>query len=170
MQWVEAMMDYYEVNSSIEPIRIRLRKAKAQLEAATKDLAETEETLKKLSEELEKLGKEKAEKDEDLQRLTEEKEILERRLRAAQKLIEGLGEEKERWGLESEQLIIDKEKLFGDCLLASAFLSYSGPFNFDFRQEMVFNNWKNDLKEKEIPHKEDFKLPTLLTDDVETSR
>ena len=66
MQWVEAMLNYYEVNSSIEPTRIRLRKAKASLEAATKDLAETEETLNKLSAELEKLGKEKAEKDEDL--------------------------------------------------------------------------------------------------------
>jgi len=48
---------------------------------------------------------------------------------------------------------VDKVKLIGDCLTASSFLSYSGPFNFILRQKMVFDCWKADLNEKELPNK-----------------
>jgi dynein heavy chain len=65
-----------------------------------------------------------------------------------------------------ENFKIDKIKLVGDCLTASSFLSYCGPFNFVLRQKMVFEHWKKDIADKNIPNKEDFKLETFLTDDV----
>jgi dynein heavy chain len=61
----------------------------------------------------------------------------------------------------------DKIKLVGDCLIGSAFLSYCGPFNFEFRHKMIFDKWLGNVKDKELPHKEDFKLDRLLTNDVE---
>jgi len=64
----------------------------------------------------------------------------------------------------------DKIKLVGDCLTASAFLSYCGPFNFVLRQRMLFEHWKNNLVELGLPNKENFKLETFLTDDVEISK
>lgn len=64
----------------------------------------------------------------------------------------------------------DKVKLIGDCLSASSFLSYTGPFNFVLRQKMIFDTWKKDLKDKEIPCNEVMKLDTFLTDEVTTSR
>jgi dynein heavy chain len=69
-----------------------------------------------------------------------------------------------------EALANDKVKLVGDCLTGSAFLSYCGPFNFELRNKMVYEQWKGDLIEKLIPNKEDFRLEKFLTNDVEMSR
>jgi len=38
------------------------------------------------------------------------------------------------------------------------------------REKMIFNDWKPDLIKRQIPCKEEFKLETFLTNDVEVSR
>lgn len=58
----------------------------------------------------------------------------------------------------------------GDCLTGSAFLSYCGPFNSVLRQKMIFDTWKPDIMEKELPCGTDFKLATFLTSEVEISQ
>lgn len=93
-----------------------------------------------------------------------------RKLNAASKLISGLGSEQVRWSADMEKFKVDKIKLVGDCLSASSFLSYSGPFNFILRQKMIFGDWKKDLINKEIPNSDHFKLETFLTDEVIVSR
>lgn len=93
-----------------------------------------------------------------------------RRLNSAAKLITGLGSEQKRWTSDMQNFQEDKVKLVGDCLSASAFLSYLGPFNYALRKRMLFDDWKEDLLEKKIPCNEEFKLEKFLTDDVETSR
>jgi len=66
---------------------------------------------------------------------------MEAKLDLASRLISGLSSENKRWGEESKQLRIDKENLLGDCLLAAGFLSYTGPFTFEFRENMIYNDW-----------------------------
>lgn len=92
------------------------------------------------------------------------------KLNAAEKLINGLEAEKVRWSADCDRLREDKLKLVGDCLTASSFLSYTGPFNFILRQKMIFEKWKTDLKVKEIPNNEVLKLETFLVDEVIVSR
>ena len=62
-----------------------------------------------------------------------EAERCERKLNLAQRLVGALGSELDRWS----QSIIDIGELLnvivGDVLLASAFVSYVGPFNKKFR-------------------------------------
>lgn len=96
--------------------------------------------------------------------------MMTRKLNAASKLISGLGSEQVRWSADMERYKVDKIKLVGDCLSASSFLSYSGPFNFILRQKMIFGDWKKDLINKEIPNSDNFKLETFLTDEVIVSR
>lgn len=59
------------------------------------------------------------------------------RLDLATRLLNALGSEKGRWG----QIIIDKDEeinvIVGDVLIASAFISYIGPFSKGFRDELV---------------------------------
>ena len=69
-----------------------------------------------------------------------------------------------------EQFKVDKLMLVGDCLTASSFLSYCGPFNFVMRKKMLFEHWKKDLVEKELPNSESFSLSSFLSNDVEISR
>jgi hypothetical protein len=73
-------------------------------------------------------------------------------------------------GLDFLVSIEDKIKLLGDCLTASSFLSYTGPFNFILRQKMIFDEWKKDIIAKEIPTNEVLKLETFLVDEVIVSR
>ena len=48
-------------------------------------------------------------------------------------------------------------------LLASAFLSYCGPFNQEFRA-LVLDAWKRELSERKIPFQEKLNLLDMLTD------
>lgn len=51
----------------------------------------------------------------------------------ANRLVNGLADEKVRW---SENVVTFKEEvvtMIGDALIASAFVSYIGPFSFRFR-------------------------------------
>ena len=53
----------------------------------------------------------------------------------------GLAGEKIRWEATAENLEIAMGYLVGDCLVASAFLSYMGPFLSNYRDEMVEKIW-----------------------------
>lgn len=61
-------------------------------------------------------------------------------------------------------------RLLGDCLVSSAFLSYVGAFSWEFRVDMVYTDWVEDLECREVPISDPFKLEELLTNDVEVSR
>ena len=56
-----------------------------------------------------------------------------RRLNLAQRLVKALGSENERWDKAIKDLDVDIKLLVGDVLIASAFVSYAGPFNKKFR-------------------------------------
>ena len=60
-------------------------------------------------------------------------------------------------------------RLLGDCLLGSAFLSYVGAFSWEFRSDLHVE-WFNDLKGKEVPLSDPYKLEDLLTNEVEISK
>lgn len=75
-----------------------------------------------------------------------------------------------RWGQELEELKQRRVRLLGDCLISAAFLSYGGAFSWDFRKEMIYQIWVNDVKGRGIPMSQPFKLESLLTDEVEISR
>ena len=83
----------------------------------------------------------------ELNELQAKADEMTRKLNAAAKLINGLGQEQVRWTSDMEGYKVDKIKLVGDCLTASSFLSYCGPFNFVLRKRMLFDHWKTNLIE-----------------------
>lgn len=54
-------------------------------------------------------------------------------------------------------------RLVGDVLLASGFLSYCGPFNQDFRSQLL-DSWKKELSNRKIPFSQSLNLLDMLTD------
>ncbi len=143
----------------------QLKQKLDEQERAKKGLAETKvelEVLKKKLDELILLNEQK----EQLFKETKEKlESYRKTLSAATELFTGLSSEKVRWSSKKESLGISKEKLIGDCLLASSFLSYSGPFSFENRKQMIYQDWKQDIKDNAIPITEEFNLQSLLVTD-----
>lgn len=61
-------------------------------------------------------------------------------------------------------------RLLGDCLVSAGFLSYEGAFNWDLRNEMVYQTWAQDIMQRGIPLSQPFKVESLLTDEVEISK
>jgi len=55
-------------------------------------------------------------------------------------------------------------------LLGAAFLCYVGAFSWEFRYNLVYTDWLENIKLKNIPYSDPYKLEDLLTNDVEVSR
>jgi dynein heavy chain len=61
----------------------------------------------------------------------------ESKLDLAQRLVNALGSESVRWAQSIVDLEASLKVLIGDVLMASAFVSYVGPFNKKFRVEIM---------------------------------
>lgn len=105
----------------------------------------------------------------DSTRLREETEVMERRLISADKLINGLSSEAVRWKIELDNLKLRRICLLGDSLISAAFMSYVGAFSGSFRNWMIYQDWSVDVKTREIPITDGFKVEHLLTDYVKIS-
>ncbi|XP_054248884.1 dynein axonemal heavy chain 10 [Indicator indicator] len=170
LKFVEAVMSYCDVVKEVKPKREKVARLERNYYLSKRELEKIKTELATIQEELKALGNKYEEAIRERQQLLEEAKIMERRLDAADKLISGLRSENERWTNELKDFEIQKVKLLGDCLLCAAFLSYEGAFSWEFRNEMVYQVWQEDVVSREIPLSQPFRLENLLTDEVEISR
>ena len=56
-------------------------------------------------------------------------------------------------------------RLIGDVLLLTGFLSYTGPFNQEFRNRLI-DSWQKDLKTRRIPYTTNLPLISSLADNA----
>lgn len=119
---------------------------RAELERATLDLQRTKANVKELQEKVAVLKADGDIKQAALDELTAQSNMMTRKLNTAEGLVRDLSSEKKRWSLDMVKLQEDKIKLVGDCLLGSAFLSYCGPFNYELRNEMIYERWFDDIR------------------------
>lgn len=59
-----------------------------------------------------------------------------------------------------------KEQLVGNVARASAFVSYCGPFNSEFRNQLSVDYFMGDLNARGIPYTEGFNITEFLVDPV----
>ena len=59
-------------------------------------------------------------------------------------------------------------RLVGDVLVSTAFISYAGPFNQEYRTRMT-QSWRNNLKNKEIPNTNNLQVTPWLVDNATVS-
>lgn len=67
------------------------------------------------------------------------------------KLVSSLSGEKARWGASLKDYEIQFEDLTGDCILSAAFMSYTGPFTSEYREELM-SWWLNMIQAENIPY------------------
>jgi len=101
-----------------------------------------------------------------LRELQQNKLLTEQRLERAKKLITLTADEAQRWKKTVQTLKGDIENLFGDVFLASAAISYNGPFTGIYRAELV-KAWIEGVKERNIPNSEEYSILSTLGDPLQ---
>ena len=156
---------YYDVVVSVEPKKLAVAEAKATLDAANTKKAEVDELVADLNAKLKVLLDAFNKAMNEKETAMKEAERCQRKLDLAQRLVGALGSEQERWS----QSIIDLTELLkviiGDVLLAAAFVSYVGPFNKKFRDE-ILAKFLQFFKDNNIPMSENSNPLTVLTDEA----
>ena len=161
--WCIAMEVYGKIAKTVEPKRLKVKKAQQSLEKKQKALNKAEKSLQEVQEKVAKLKQTYDTSIGEKKALEDESELLELKLSTAEKLINGLSGERVRW----EQTIVTLDAqliaLAGDCLAAAAFLSYAGPFQTDYRDALVQDTWLVSLKKNNVPCSSDFSIPSFLS-------
>jgi dynein heavy chain len=161
--WVIAMEVYGKVFRVVQPKREKLAEATKKLEKAQAQLADAKAKLQEVQDKIEELKRqydEKLAQKEELRRKAEETEL---KLERAGKLVSGLAGERERWEASVGDLEEQIGYLVGDCLVASACLSYIGPFLSQYREELVQKIWLQQVRELNVPCNPDFTFALFLS-------
>ncbi|KAH0571621.1 Dynein heavy chain [Spironucleus salmonicida] len=150
-QWVVALSEYATVYRQVKPLQDEYERSMAELAQQQELLRLAQEELAKITKQVEQLREDfrkSAAKKDELKRSAEE---LETKLQRADKLVNGLASERERWTQKIGELKNDLSKLPGDCLIASAFISYSGSLIGKYRRELM-KKWMDGVIKYEVPY------------------
>lgn len=72
--------------------------------------------------------------------------------------------EETRWTLQSKEFDSQIQRLTGDCAVASAFVSYLGPFNKEFRELLMTRDFYGDCIKLNIPVTQNIEVGNWLID------
>uniref|UniRef100_A0A8C4MPB6 Dynein axonemal heavy chain 5 n=1 Tax=Equus asinus asinus TaxID=83772 RepID=A0A8C4MPB6_EQUAS len=161
--WTKAMASFFSINREVLPLKANLVVQENRYVLAMQDLQKAQAELDEKQAELDVVQAEYEQAMTEKQTLLEDAERCRRKMRTASALIGGLAGEKERWTEQSKEFALQTKRLVGDVLLATAFLSYSGPFNQEFRN-LLLNDWQKEMKAREIPFGDNLNLNEMLID------
>uniref|UniRef100_A0A8D0U4X3 AAA+ ATPase domain-containing protein n=1 Tax=Sus scrofa TaxID=9823 RepID=A0A8D0U4X3_PIG len=155
--WTKAMATFFSINREVLPLKANLVVQENRYVLAMQDLQKAQAELDDKQAELDVVQAE-------YEQATTEKQVTvlwgrrcRHKMQTASALIGGLAGEKERW---TDGVLFS---ILGDVLLATAFLSYSGPFNQEFRN-LLLNDWQKEMKAREIPFGDNLNLNEMLID------
>ncbi|XP_013370435.1 PREDICTED: dynein heavy chain 5, axonemal isoform X2 [Chinchilla lanigera] len=161
--WTKAMASFFSINKEVLPLKANLVVQENRHVLAMQDLQKAQAELDEKQAELDVVQAEYEQAMTEKQALLEDAERCRHKMQTASTLISGLAGEKERWTEQSKEFAAQTKRLVGDVLLATAFLSYSGPFNQEFR-DLLLNDWKKEMKARQIPFGNNLNLSEMLID------
>eukprot|EP00919_Chromeraceae_sp_WS-2016_P024794 GHVR01058592.1.p1 GENE.GHVR01058592.1~~GHVR01058592.1.p1 ORF type:complete len:1591 (-),score=375.53 GHVR01058592.1:134-4906(-) len=164
-KWVGAMRMYHEAAKIVKPKLDFLNVQTGRLEVAMKQLSSAEAELAKAQAVLDELNKQFQEAMESKNALEQKAQQTKRKMDQANKLINGLAGEKTRWTEDSNNFAERRKRLVGDVCLASAFVSYCGPFNSEFREKLNSEYFLKSCLNMQVPCSEKVNMIDFLVDE-----
>ncbi|NXG51248.1 DYH5 protein, partial [Psilopogon haemacephalus] len=163
--WTRAMAYFYGINKEVLPLKANLALQEGRLAAAQTELNNAQIQLDEKQMELDQVRAMYDSAMKEKQALLDDAEACRRKMNSATALIEGLGGEKLRWTASSKNFQNQIFNLVGNVLLATGFLSYSGPFNQEYRN-LLLQLWKKEMDNSKIPYSNDLSLTGMLADNA----
>jgi dynein heavy chain len=163
--WTTAMATFFTINKEVLPLKANLIIQEARLTAANRDLAGAQAQLDEKERELQIVQKIYDDAMAQKQALMDDAESCRRKMQNASALIDGLSGERVRWTEASKMFESQINRLIGDVLIACGFLSYTGPFNQEFRT-LIMKNWRNECHKRKIPLSDDLNVVSFLVDNT----
>ncbi|EDV21817.1 uncharacterized protein TRIADDRAFT_59929 [Trichoplax adhaerens] len=166
--WTKAMAYFFGINKEVLPLKANLIIQQARYDSAMQDLQKAQSDLDEKQRELDEVQALYEAAVKEKQDLINDAETCRRKMQAATALIEGLAGERQRWTQQSKEFESEIGRLVGDVLLCTAFLSYAGPFNQEFRS-ILSRNWQREMRIKKIPFTLNLNISGMLVDNTEVS-
>ena len=157
LSWTRAMAVFFSINKEVLPLKANLAIQQVKFEAAMKDLNEAQKVLDEKQAELDKVQALYDNAMNEKQTLIDDANSCRNRMTNANALIEGLSGERVRWTEASTAYRNQIQALVGDIVLSSAFMSYCGPFNQEFRNILCLE-WKRIMIKNSIPFSDVFAI------------
>eukprot|EP00960_Hanusia_phi_P026860 746504-Hanusia_phi.AAC.16 len=165
-QWTRAMHTYHYVALDVEPKRIALAKAEQELQEVESNLAVLQSQLKDITDGLQRLEADFEAAVAKKSELAAKAEDCKVKLDRADRLLGGLGGEKVRWQETVKQIEDSLVNVIGDCIVASGGIAYLGAFTASYREDQE-SDWRNKLKEYDIPFTEGAGVMKTLSNPVQ---
>lgn len=163
LQWTIAMKKFFAINKDVLPLIASLAVLQAKYSRAAAELEKAEAEFQAKEKELNDAQKEFNEAEAKKNAVLDDARKCQQKMDAATALIDGLSGEKARWTDQLSQFKSETERLVGDVIILSAFLSYAGPFNQQFRL-LSQDAWYDEVMKRRIPVSKSVNITTNLTD------
>lgn len=163
LSWTLAMSDFYIVNREVLPLKANLAKQEAKHSQAQAELKAAEAIASEKNKELLNAKKKLNAAITSQQLVENEANKCKNKMMSATALIDGLEGERKRWTEQLAGFNLEIQYLLGDVVLLTGFLSYSGPFNQEYRTN-ILESWYNGINKKKIPNSPGLDVTESLAD------
>uniref|UniRef100_F7AU91 AAA+ ATPase domain-containing protein n=1 Tax=Ciona intestinalis TaxID=7719 RepID=F7AU91_CIOIN len=167
--WTVNIVRFYEIFCDVEPKRIALAKANAELQAAQEKLTVIKNKIALLNSNLATLTAQFEEATAAKLKCQQQAEATQLTISLANRLVGGLTSENVRWAQSVQNFREQESKLTGNVLLVTAFVSYVGYFTKTYRLRLMEEMWLPFIKSLPvpIPTTEGLDYVSLLTDEAD---
>lgn len=163
LSWTLAMSDFYKVYREVLPLKTNLAKQEAIHSQAKAELLAVEAVANEKNKQLLEANQTLNSAVNSQKAIQNEANRCKNKMDSATALIEGLKGERKRWTEQLAGYNLEIESLLGDIVKLVGFLSYSGPFNQEYRTK-IMKSWQNKLNMLNIPNSSHLVVTEKLTD------
>lgn len=163
LKWTIAMTKFFDVNKEVLPLKAKLSVQKMNYARAEAELQKAQHIFEAKENELNEVKKELQAAQDKKESALREAKHCEDKMSAANALIVGLADEQIRWTGQIAQFSEKISYLVGDVIFLTAFLSYAGPFNQEFRL-LCQKIWYDEIVRLKIPISENISVVNDLAD------
>eukprot|EP01155_Anaeramoeba_flamelloides_P010253 Anaeramoba_flamelloidesa325155_517.p1 GENE.a325155_517~~a325155_517.p1 ORF type:complete len:3661 (-),score=1024.13 a325155_517:18-11000(-) len=160
--WLAAQIEYSKVITMVGPLKREVRRLTQAANIIQVKLKEQKKMINNIERAIEQYAREYQELMTQSGQFKHEIKIVGTKVERSINLLKSLSEEQKRWSTESISLTEQLNTLPGDVLLSSAFLTYIGFFDQNYRENLL-KQWKHYMKNMAINIKPNISLIEFLS-------